>query len=120
MQPSTKAAYFSRLIREDFDLSSMGRFVLGPHWRVASPDEREQFRRRFTDRLVRVYGQRLAQGGEGEFVVTDSRNGPEGIIVSSRIVPAQSAPIALEWWLGITNGVYKSRDVAPPKLAKGL
>ena len=27
-----KAAYFNRMIREDFDLSGMARFVLGPHW----------------------------------------------------------------------------------------
>ena len=120
MQLGTKAAYFSRMIREDFDLSGMCRFVLGPYWRVANPDERKQFRGLFADRLVRVYGQRLAQGGNGEFVVTGSRTGPDGVIVSSRIIPAQGAPITLEWRLGISNGVYKIKDVTIDGLSMAL
>jgi len=94
--------------------------VLGPYWRVANPDERKQFRGLFADRLVRVYGQRLAQGGNGEFVVTGSRTGPDGVIVSSRIIPAQGAPITLEWRLGISNGVYKIKDVTIDGLSMAL
>src|SRR5262249_3838643 len=37
---------------------------------------------------------------------------PDGVIVSSRIIPQQGAPIAVDWRLGIKDGVYKIKDVA--------
>ena len=107
-----KAAYFNRMIREDFDLRGMARFVLGPQWRLASPDDRKQFRKLLVERIVRVYGRRLAEGGNGDFVVTGSRPGPDGVVVTSRIVPQFGAPISVEWRLGIVDGQYRIKDVA--------
>jgi phospholipid transport system substrate-binding protein len=86
--------------------------VLGPYWRVASPAERQQFCDGFADRLVRFYGQRLAQSGSGNFVVTGDRIGSDGVIVTSRIIPPQGAPVAVDWRLGISDGAYKIEDVA--------
>jgi len=107
-----KAAYFNRMIRDDFDLRGMARFVLGPQWRLASPDERKQFRKLLVERIVRVYGRRLAEGGNGDFVVTGSRSGPDGVVVTSRIEPQFSAPISVDWRLGIIDGQYRIKDVA--------
>jgi ABC-type transporter MlaC component len=59
-----------------------------------------------------VYGRRLAQSGDGFFVVTDSRTGPDGVVVISQIVPRQGASIAISWRLGLSDGVYKIQDVA--------
>jgi phospholipid transport system substrate-binding protein len=110
--PVEKAAYFRRMIHQDFDLTGMCRFVLGPDWRIASPAERRQFRSLFADRLVRIYGRQLVESGDGDFVVTGSQTDPSGVIVTSQIIHAQAAPIAVEWRLGIKHGFYKIEDVA--------
>jgi len=107
-----KAYYFDQMVRQDFDLTGIARFVLGAYWRAASPAERQQFCDGFADRLVRTYGRQLAQTGNGDFVVTGSRANPGGVIVTSRIVRPQGAPTAVDWRLGITDGVYKIEDVA--------
>jgi ABC-type transporter MlaC component len=86
--------------------------MLGPYWRVASPVEQQQFCDGFADRLVRFYGQRLAQSGSGDFAVTGSRIGSDGVIVTSRIIPPQGATITVDWRLGVSDGVYKIEDVA--------
>jgi phospholipid transport system substrate-binding protein len=112
MPVTSKAAYFDRMIHEDFDLTGICRFVLGPYWRVATKAERHQFRHLFADRLVRFYGRQLAQSGDGDFVVTGHRAGPDSVIVTSRIIARQGAPIAVDWRLGISDGVYKIKDVA--------
>lgn len=117
---ATKAAYFDQMVRQDFDVTGMCRFVLGSYWRVASPAEQQQFCDRFVDRLVRFYGQRLAQSGSGNFVVTGGRTGSDGIIVTSRIIPSQGDPIAVDWWLGISNGVYNIEDVAIDGISMAL
>ena len=107
-----KAAYFDQLVRQDFDLTGICRFVLGPYWRVSSPAERQQFCDGFADRLVRFYGRQLAQSGDGDFVVTGNRTDPAGVIVTSQIVRPQAAPIGVDWRLGVSDGHYKIEDVA--------
>jgi phospholipid transport system substrate-binding protein len=107
-----KAAYFDQLVRQDFDLAGICRFVLGPYWRVSSPAERQQFCDGFADRLVRFYGRQLAQSGDGNFVVTGSRIDPDGVIVTSQIVRPQAPAIAVDWRFGVSDGHYKIEDVA--------
>ena len=112
MPLSSKAAYFHRMIHQDFDLTGICRFVLGPYWRVASPAEQHKFRNLFADRLVRFYGRQLAQSGGGDFVVSGSRPSADDVIVTSQIIRSQGAPIIVDWRLGVTNGLYKIEDVA--------
>jgi phospholipid transport system substrate-binding protein len=112
MPLTSKADYFDQMVRQDFDLTDIARFVLGPYWRVASPAERQQFCDNFADRLVRDYGRQLAQSGDGDFVVTGSRPDLDGgVIVTSRIVRPQGAPLAVDWRLEISGGLYKIEDV---------
>ncbi len=107
-----KAAYFDQMVRQDFDLTGICRFVLGPYWRVSSPAERQQFCDGFADRMVRFYGRQLAQSGDGDFIVTGSRTDPAGMIVTSEIVRPQAGAIAVDWRLGVSDGHYKIEDVA--------
>ena len=108
---ASKTAYFARMIHQDFDLTGISRFVLGSYWRIASPAERREFSDRFADHLIRFYGRRLAQSGDGSFIVTGSRSDPAGVIVTSRIIPQSGPPIAVDWRLGVSDGLYKIEDV---------
>jgi phospholipid transport system substrate-binding protein len=107
-----KTAYFRQLLRQDFDMTGMSQFVLGPYWRIASPVERQEFSDLLTQRIVDVYGRRLAQAGDGNFVVNGSRTGPDGVTVTSQIIPWQGAPITVAWRLAVSNGHYAIEDVA--------
>jgi phospholipid transport system substrate-binding protein len=110
--PAGKAAYFERMIHQDFDLSGISRFELGPYWRIASPTERQEFCDLFADHLVRLYGRRLGQFGDGSFIVTGSRSDPAGVIVTSRIIRQWGPPLAIDWRLGVSDGLYKIEDLA--------
>jgi phospholipid transport system substrate-binding protein len=109
---ASKATYFGQLVRQDFDVPGICRFVLGRYWRVASSSEQREFCNSLADRLIDFYGRRLVQSGGADFVVTGSRTIPDGVIVASRIIPQQGAPIAVDWRLGINDGHYKIDDVA--------
>ena len=39
-----KLAYFRQMLSKDFDLDGISRFVLGPYWRTASPEQQQEFR----------------------------------------------------------------------------
>ena len=86
--------------------------MLGPYWRVASPAQQQEFCDGFADRLVRIYGRQLADVGDGDFVVAGSRKVSGGVIVTSRIIPSQGAPITVDWRLEVRDGAYKIKDVA--------
>ena len=109
--PDQKTAYFHRALHQDFDLSSISRFVLGPHWRSASEPERQQFKALLEARLVRFYGQRFAEYNGETLRVIGSRTESEGAIVSSEIIRPQGSPIKVDWRLDTRNGVYKITDV---------
>ena len=108
---SVKATYFRQMLRQDFALPDMARFVLGRYWRIASHRQRREFRRLFAEDLLHFYGTRFSQyGGEG-FLVTGSRADPAGLVVASRIIRPQGLPIEVDWRLSIRDGFYKVSDV---------
>jgi phospholipid transport system substrate-binding protein len=108
---STKATYFRQMLRQDFDLPGMSRFVLGRYWRIASHRQRREFRHLFEEDLLHFYGTRLSQySGEG-FLVTGSRTDPAGLVVTSQIIPLRGSRIELDWRLSIREGFYRVSDV---------
>ena len=107
-----KTTYFHQMLRQDFDLSDVSRFVLGPYWRVANGAERREFRSLFEGYLVHYYGQRFAQYGGESLKVNGSRIDPAGVMVTSQIIRPQAPPIEVDWRLAVSEGRYKISDVS--------
>lgn len=106
-----KEAYFRQMLRQDFDLDGISRFVLGPYRRLASTQQQQDFRNLLENYIIHTEGARLAQYSSGDFRVTGSRTDPDGVIVTSQIISPQGATVAMDWQLGITDGHYKIEDV---------
>src|SRR5215469_9981207 len=75
-----KEAYFRQMLRQDFDMDEIARFVLGPYWRTANPEQQQEFRALLENHIVHSHGRRLAETG-GDFRVTGSRTDPNGVVV---------------------------------------
>ena len=106
-----KEAYFRQMLNQDCDLDGISRFILGPYWRIATPEQRQEFVKLFEDYLIRSDGPTLVQYSAGTFQVTGSRTDPAGVIVTSQITSPQGQPIEMDWQLGLSGGRYKIRDV---------
>ena len=107
-----KEDYFGQMLRQDADLDGISRFILGPYWRIASPEQQQEFRKLFEDYLIRTDGPLLAKYSGGTFRVTGSRTDPAGVMVTSQITSPQGPPIEVDWQLGISGGRYKIQDVS--------
>jgi phospholipid transport system substrate-binding protein len=107
-----KTTYFHQMLRQDFALTEISHFVLGPYWRVASGAQRREFRSLFEDYLVHYYGQQFAQYGGESLRVNGSRTDPAGVIVTSQIIRPQGPPIEVDWRLAVSDGRYKITDVS--------
>lgn len=106
-----KAAYFHQMLHEDFDLTRISQFVLGPYWRIVTDEQRQEFRNLLSDHLVRFYGERFAQYGGESLRVTGSRTYPFRAIVMSQIIRPQAPPLEVDWELRVSRGHYRICDV---------
>ena len=110
---SQRVARFRELLREDFAVPEISRFVLGRYWNVATEEQRAEFVKLFEEYIALAYSTRLAEYTGETFKVTGSRPDADGAIVSSQILrPAGAAPVKVEWRLIERNGVYKISDVS--------
>lgn len=90
---------FTRLLNSNFDLPTIGRFVLGRYWREASPQQQDEYMSLFEDLIVRTYANRFQDYSGETFEVTGSQPTGNGryTIVSSRIQRPGSQPIEVQW-----------------------
>ena len=108
-----RVARFRELLREDFDVPGIARFVLGRYWNTATEEQRAEFVKLFENYVAAAYATRLAEYAGEQFKVTGSRPDGDGAIVSSQILrPAGAAPIKVDWRLTGRNGNYKISDVS--------
>ncbi len=106
---------FRALLEEGFDVRAIAAFCIKQYWRKASPEQREEYVRLFTDLIVQTYSARLGAVYSGEEfnvrkVVGD---GDKGAMVKSEIVSANpaSSPIRLDWRVRWPRENYKIVDV---------
>jgi phospholipid transport system substrate-binding protein len=110
---SQRVARFRELLRQDFDVPEISRFVLGRYWNVATEEQRAEFVKLFEEYIALAYSTRLAEYTGETFKVTGSRPDADGAVVSSQILrPAGAPPVKVDWRLIGRNGVYKIADVS--------
>jgi len=114
MGPSVPAGQrlvrFRELFRNDFDLPTISQFVLGPYWRNAAPEQRQEFLGLFQEHIVRAYTTLLGQYGGEPFNVTGVRPNGEETVVTSEVIRQNGNRIQIDWYL-VNRGGLKITDV---------
>jgi phospholipid transport system substrate-binding protein len=116
--PEQRRAEFRRLFHDDFDIPTLGRFVLGRFARILTPPQQQEFLALFENYVVATYSDRLSEYVAGGVVprVIGSRLDPDGAIVSSEFVrgsgPANSDAVRVNWRLAKErDGAYRVTDI---------
>lgn len=105
-----RLARFRELFRNDFDVPGIGQFVLGRYWRIATPQEQQEFLALFQEYIVRAYSTRLSEYGGEPFRVTGARPNGAETVVASEIIRPNGGRIVVDWYL-IDRGGFKITDV---------
>src|SRR5262252_2478090 len=94
-----RAKTFRELLDRDFDMPRISRFVLGPYWREASDQEKQQFQKLFEDYVVRSYSKSFSEYSGEQMKVTGSRPESETrTLVQSQIIrPSGGPPAKVDW-----------------------
>jgi phospholipid transport system substrate-binding protein len=113
LSPADRVNHFGVLVRKDFDLPRIARFVLGRYWRDASEGDRAEFTDRFSDYMVKMYSQRFASySGETFRVVKQRPENETTTLVGTEITRSSTGePVAVGWRVAKTPEGYKITDI---------
>ena len=100
------------LFTSGFDVPLIGRYVLGRHWRRASPVERDEFLTLFEDFVVATYARRLG-GYSGETLAIGATRslGEDRADVESLLNRPSGAPIKVVWRLHRRDRDWRIVDI---------
>ena len=110
------------ILAERFDMSGIGRFVIGRYWKQASEEQRQDYQEAFADYVVATYARRLGgYAGETLEITGETKAGDDGALVATRIVRPGAPPIPAEWRV-ITgeDGTAKIVDVVVEGLSMSI
>jgi phospholipid transport system substrate-binding protein len=100
---------FRELFGSDFDLPGIGRFVLGRYWRIATPEQQQQFLGLLKEYLAQAYAGRLAQYAGEKFQAVNAQQQGDQTVVFSEITRTDGGKIRVEWHL-VNDGGWKITD----------
>lgn len=101
------------VLLEHMDFERMSRWVLGKHWKSATPEQQTRFVGEFRRLLVRTYATALASYGGQQVRYLPQREGGSASEVTVRTEIRQPAgpPIAVNYSLYLHEGGWKAYDV---------
>lgn len=103
------------IVLPHFDFELMSRWVLGKHWREATPEQRRQFTDEFRTLLVRSYAGALLEYADEEITfppAPEASADDDRATVRSQVNPKGQAPIAINYKLRRRNDAWKVYDVS--------
>ena len=108
-----KKSQFRSLMFADFDMDTIGRFVLGTYWRAATPTQRAEYLTLFREMITAAWADRFEDYKGQRFEIRGARPGDSerDTLVSSVIIPADTSEIQVNWLVRFKDGHYKIVDV---------
>ncbi len=103
---------FRQLLNENFDVNTIGRFVLGRYWNSANEAQRKEYMELFERMIVEVYAERFSQyAGESFKVAGAQPAGERDAVVSSQVLRPSGPPVNVAWRVRSKDGGFKIVDV---------
>ena len=108
-----REAAFREVMVTGFNIPTVGRFVLGRHWKTASKQQRTDYSAIFVDFIVRVYASRFdSYGGElfeARSLIQDESG--DKMVRAQILRPSGGEPIDVDFRVRERDGVLKVIDV---------
>ena len=112
MSDEAKRQQFDKLLRDSFDMETIGRFALGRYWSQATEAQRREYMTLFRKMVLNVYAGRFSDYDGQKFETRSARQeGEKDTLVTSFIVPASGPEIQVDWRVRYKDGRYRIVDV---------
>lgn len=103
---------FRELFSKNFDVPTIGRFVVGRYWNRATNDQQQKYLETFRNYVAAIYAEQFSHyQGEGFKTVGARALGGDESLVRSQIERPNQAPINVAFRVKGSSGSYKITDV---------
>jgi phospholipid transport system substrate-binding protein len=109
--PEDKQQRMRQIVDSAVDVGGVARFCLGRFWRIASPQQQQEYVQLFHSVLMNSITGKLGEYQGVKVQIGDARPGQGGIVVSSVVTRPGNAPANVEWVIDAPNGTPKIEDV---------
>ena len=111
LDQAARADRFRSLFADAFDLQSISQFVLGRHWRNATPEQRAEWQEVLKGYVSGIYARQFSSYRGQEFEVLQERKIDGGSVVQTRIQQPDGEPINVDFRVQQTDDGMKIVDV---------
>lgn len=99
------------LVLPRFDFARMSKFVLGVHWKVATPGQRKRFTQAFRNLLVRTYATALVKAA-GEhlkvnYLPLQVHDGAQRLTLKTEVAQGNAKPIIVEYAMYLPDADWR-------------
>lgn len=104
---------FSELLHNNFDVQTIGKWVLGRYWRTASDEEKSTYLELFEEYVAITYVERFDQYSGEKLLITRAvaEPGKDALVFSEINRPTDGQPIRVDWRVRSHADIYKIIDV---------
>lgn len=89
---------FRSILKDVFDVPTIGQFVLGRYWRIANDAQKAEYLRLFEEFVVQAYTNRFKELGDKKFAVGVTQPvTEEDSLVQTEISESKGPPIRVNW-----------------------
>tara|TARA_B100001123_G_C14767483_1_gene811307 strand:- start:50 stop:655 length:606 start_codon:yes stop_codon:yes gene_type:complete len=108
-----KEDQFGILFDNNFDVSSISRFVLGKYWKQASLDQKKKFIKAFRNYVVKTYSSRFNEysGEKLKLVNYENEKNPKIFLVHTILEKEDPPPIKVDWRIGKKKDSFVILDI---------
>ena len=110
---SQRETNIRELLRKNFDLETIGRFVLSRYWRTITADQQAEYMGVFSEYVLKTYARRLGAYGNERFQITSAKplGSRDAIVLTEIKTQAGGQPITAGWRVRDRDNIYKIIDV---------
>ena len=104
LDQAARADRFRTLFAEAFDLQTISQFVLGRHWREATPEQRAQWQAVLRDYVAGIYARQFSGYRGQQFQVLNERKVDGSSVVQTRIQQPDGEPVNVDFRVQANDG----------------
>jgi phospholipid transport system substrate-binding protein len=105
--------YVNELIKPMINFDLISSYVLGKHWELATPDQKERFTKEFQTLLVRTYSRAFMEFKDWKirYLPLQMESNTKKVVVKTEVLQTSAPPISVNYRMVLTNGDWKVYDI---------
>ncbi|MEE2746090.1 MAG: ABC transporter substrate-binding protein [Pseudomonadota bacterium] len=111
MSSKEREKKFRLILKNYFDVASIGKWALGRYWRKADNEERKEYLILFENLIVTTYANRFKNYSNENIAINKTVRRGKMALVQSNLERGGQKPIRVDWRVTFPDGQYKIFDI---------